>query len=212
MIRYRRSGHSTGTTPIPHGRFVRGLDRSTIAEVQRAPDSSRDQAVGEPRLPSRTVSSLRGEANLLTLPCGLREPRWAHGGRHPAAARTGRNSRRRPTFLRKAFAGTLATPPEELIGHDLVRAVLDQGVPGDAPQDGGGAHGLRLREGAHMEDAPFVTSPRTSNWLSSRCLGGRLAIRPADELHPVRTVSTPFPLATGCLGRPCCASGDDAAT
>ena len=57
--------------------------------------------------------------------------------------------KRRPTFLRKAFAGTLATPPEELIGHDLVRAVLTRGFPEMLRRTEAGRMGSRLREGPH---------------------------------------------------------------
>jgi hypothetical protein len=36
---------------------------------------------------------------------------------------------RRPAFLRKAFTGTLVRPPEEVIGDELVQAVLTGGYP-----------------------------------------------------------------------------------
>jgi len=149
MIRYRRSGHSTGTTPIPHGRFVRGLDRSTIAEVQRAPDLLRaiKQSVDHDRRPGRFL--LTGPANMLTLPAVSE----SLAGRMevvtllPLAQAETRE--RRPTFLRKAFAGTLATPPEELIGHDLVRAVLTRGFPEMLRRTEAARMGSRLREGPH---------------------------------------------------------------
>ena len=109
--------------------FVRGLDRSTIDEVQRAPDLLRaiKQSVDQDRRPGRFL--LTGSANVLTLPTVSE----SLAGRMevvtllPLARAETRE--RRPTFLRKAFAGTLATPPEELIGHDLVRTVLTGGFP-----------------------------------------------------------------------------------
>ena len=107
--------------------FVRGLDRSTIDEVQRAPDLLRaiKQSVDQDRRPGRFL--LTGSANVLTLPTVSE----SLAGRMEVVTLLplARPNRAKATFLRKAFAGTLATPPEELIGHDLVRAVLTGGFP-----------------------------------------------------------------------------------
>lgn len=109
--------------------FLRGLDRSTIDEVQRAPDLLRaiKRSVDQDRRPGRFL--LTGSANVLTLPTVSE----SLAGRMevvtllPLARAEIRQ--RRPTFLRKAFAGTLANSTEELIGHDLVWAVLTGGFP-----------------------------------------------------------------------------------
>ena len=117
-----------GARQDPTG-FMRGLDRSTIDEVQRAPDLLRaiKRSVDQDRRPGRFL--LTGSANVLTLPTVSE----SLAGRMevvtllPLSRAEIRG--RRPAFLRKAFAGTLVRPPEEMIGADLVLAVLTGGYP-----------------------------------------------------------------------------------
>ena len=109
--------------------FVRGLDHSTIDEVQRAPDLLRaiKTSVDQDRRPGRFL--LTGSANVLTLPTVSE----SLAGRMevvtllPLSRAELRG--RRPAFLRKAFTGALVKPPEEMIGDDLVHAVLAGGYP-----------------------------------------------------------------------------------
>lgn len=109
--------------------FMRGLERATIDEVQRAPDLLRaiKRSVDLDRRPGRFL--LTGSADLLTLPIvsDSLAGRMAVITLLPLARAEVRG--RRPAFLRKAFAQSLVTPPEEVIGNDLVRAVLGGGYP-----------------------------------------------------------------------------------
>jgi predicted AAA+ superfamily ATPase len=108
---------------------MRGLDQSTIDEVQRAPDLLRaiKRSVDQDRRPGRFL--LTGSANVLTLPTVSE----SLAGRMEVVTllplsrteiRGGRSA-----FLRKAFTGTLVRPPEEMIGDELVHAVLTGGYP-----------------------------------------------------------------------------------
>jgi predicted AAA+ superfamily ATPase len=109
--------------------FIRGLDQTTIDEVQRAPDLLRaiKRAVDHDRRPGRFL--LTGSANVLTLPTVSE----SLAGRMevitllPLSRAEIRG--RKPAFLRKAFTGTLVRPPEEMIGGTLVHAVLTGGYP-----------------------------------------------------------------------------------
>jgi predicted AAA+ superfamily ATPase len=109
--------------------FVRSLDQVTIDEVQRAPDLLRaiKQSVDRDRRPGRFL--LTGSANVLTLPTVSE----SLAGRLevvmllPLSRAETRG--KKAAFLRKAFAGTLVRPPEEVIGDELVRAVLTGGYP-----------------------------------------------------------------------------------
>lgn len=109
--------------------FVRGLDRSTIDEVQRVPELLRaiKRSVDNDRRPGRFL--LTGSANVLTLP----RVSESLAGRMEivnllplSQAEIGGG---KSGFLEKAFAGRLAKPPETMIGADLVRAVLTGGYP-----------------------------------------------------------------------------------
>lgn len=117
-----------GARQDPTG-FMRGLDHTTIDEVQRAPDLLRaiKRSVDQDRRPGRFL--ITGSANLLTLPTVSE----SLAGRmevvtllplSPAEIRG-----RRPAFLRKALTGALVRPPEVMIGDALVHAVLTGGYP-----------------------------------------------------------------------------------
>jgi uncharacterized protein len=109
--------------------FVRGLDRTTIDEVQRAPDLLRaiKRSVDEDRRAGRFL--LTGSAHILALP----QISESLAGRMeivnllPLARAEIR--RRKPTFLKSAFAGRITKPGEMMIDEDLVQAVLIGGYP-----------------------------------------------------------------------------------
>ena len=111
------------------GGLVRGLDKATIDEIQRAPDLLRSikRAVDMDRRAGRFL--LTGSANLLTVP-------------HVSESLAGRMEivnllplsqaeihRRKPAFLKSAFKGKPGKPGEALTGNDLVEAVLTGGYP-----------------------------------------------------------------------------------
>lgn len=109
--------------------LVRGLDRVTIDEVQRAPDVLRAIKVSldEDRRPGRFL--LTGSANVLALP----QVSESLAGRlavvsllplSPAEVRG-----KEPDFLGRAFDGGIADVGETIVGDDLVRLVLTGGFP-----------------------------------------------------------------------------------
>lgn len=109
--------------------FVRGLDRITIDEVQRAPDvlQAIKVSVDEDRRPGRFL--LTGSANVLALP-QLSESlagRLAVVSLLPfsPAEVVGRE----PNFLRKAFDGKVVDVEEAVVGDELVSLVLTGGFP-----------------------------------------------------------------------------------
>lgn len=69
--------------------LVRGLDRTTIDEVQRVPDLLRaiKKSVDEDRRPGRFL--LMGSANILTLPKVSESLAGPHGNRQPIPACAG---------------------------------------------------------------------------------------------------------------------------
>lgn len=109
--------------------FVRGLDRATIDEIQRAPGLllAIKKSIDEDGCPGRFL--LTGSANVLTL------PRVADSlaGRMEVirllplarAEITGRPS----TFLENAFAGELSAPNDVVLGDRLIELVLAGGFP-----------------------------------------------------------------------------------
>jgi uncharacterized protein len=117
-----------GARSDPAG-FVRGIERGTIDEVQRAPDLLRaiKRTVDQDRRPGRFL--LTGSANLLTIPTVSE----SLAGRMevitllPLARAELRG--KRPTFLRNAFAGQIVKPAEPMTGNALVQAVLTGGYP-----------------------------------------------------------------------------------
>jgi predicted AAA+ superfamily ATPase len=109
--------------------FVRHVDHLTIDEVQRAPELLRaiKRAVDNDRRPGRFL--LTGSADVLTLPTVSE----SLAGRLEVVTLLplshAETLGRKPQFLRKAFAGALVKPREELIGDALVQAVLAGGYP-----------------------------------------------------------------------------------
>jgi hypothetical protein len=109
--------------------LLRGVDRLTIDEVQRAPDLLRSikKSVDENRRPGRFL--LTGSANLLTVP----QVSESLAGRMEIVnllpLSQAEIHRRKPTFLKAAFQGKLGKAGETLIGRDLVDAVLIGGFP-----------------------------------------------------------------------------------
>jgi hypothetical protein len=109
--------------------LVRVLDRTTIDEVQRAPQILRaiKKSVDEDRRAGRFL--LTGSANILTLP----QVSESLAGRMeivsllPLSRAEIRG--KKPTFLKTAFAGHVSRPAEKMTGDDLVEAVLIGGYP-----------------------------------------------------------------------------------
>ncbi len=109
--------------------FIRGLDRATIDEIQRAPDLllAIKKTVDEDYRPGRFL--LTGSANALTLPwvadslAGRMEMlRMLPLARAEIESRT-------PTFLERLFEGKLQSQRNAIVGDDLVAAVLLGGFP-----------------------------------------------------------------------------------
>ena len=109
--------------------LVRGLNRTTIDEVQRAPDLLRaiKRSVDDDRRAGRFL--LTGSANILTLP----QVSESLAGRMEIVSLLPLSQteirRRKPTFLKSAFEGKLGKPAEMMIGDDLVQTVLIGGYP-----------------------------------------------------------------------------------
>jgi uncharacterized protein len=109
--------------------FVRGLDRATIDEIQRAPELilAIKRSVDEDTRPGRFL--LTGSANLLTIPtvADSLAGRMAIVDLLPLSMS---EIRRRPTrFLDEVFRGNAPMPSETIVGEDLVTAVLTGGYP-----------------------------------------------------------------------------------
>jgi predicted AAA+ superfamily ATPase len=109
--------------------FVRGLDRATIDEIQRAPELilAIKRSVDEDPRPGRFL--LTGSANLLTVPtvADSLAGRMAIVDLLPLSVS---EIRRRPsTFLEQVFHGNAPKPSEPILGEDLVTAVLTGGYP-----------------------------------------------------------------------------------
>ena len=109
--------------------FVRGLDRATIDEIQRAPELILviKRSVDEDTRPGRFL--LTGSANLLTIPtvADSLAGRMAIVDLLPLSMS---EIRRRPTrFLDEVFRGNAPMPSETIVGEDLVTAVLTGGYP-----------------------------------------------------------------------------------
>ena len=109
--------------------LVRALDRTTIDEVQRAPDLLRaiKKSVDDDRRAGRFL--LTGSANILTLP----QVSESLAGRMeivsllPLSRAEIRG--KKPGFLKAAFDSKLGKPADPMIGEDLVQAVLVGGYP-----------------------------------------------------------------------------------
>ena len=109
--------------------FIRGLDRATIDEIQRAPDLllAIKRSVDEDYRPGRFL--LTGSANVLTLPrvadslAGRMETlRLLPLARAEVAGKA-------PTFLDRLFAGKLQGDRKAIVGDELVRLALLGGFP-----------------------------------------------------------------------------------
>lgn len=109
--------------------FVRGLDRVTIDEVQRAPDvlQAIKVSVDEDRRPGRFL--LTGSANVLDLP----QVSESLAGRLAVVSllpfSPAEVGGRKPDFLRKAFGGEVADVEKAVWGDELVSLVLTGGFP-----------------------------------------------------------------------------------
>ncbi len=109
--------------------FIRGLDRTTIDEIQRAPDLllAIKKTIDEDYRPGRFL--LTGSANVMTLPriadslAGRMETmRMLPLARAEIEGRT-------PTFLERLFEGDLRKARNAVVGEDLVHSVLLGGFP-----------------------------------------------------------------------------------
>ena len=109
--------------------FIRGLDRATIDEIQRAPSLllAIKKTVDEDYRPGRFL--LTGSANVMTLP-------------HVADSLAGRIETlrllplarfeimgRTPVFLEQLFAGDIQSPSDMIVGDELVNISLAGGFP-----------------------------------------------------------------------------------
>lgn len=109
--------------------FVRGLDRATIDEVQRAPELllAIKRSVDEDRRPGRFL--VTGSANLLTLPrvADSLAGRMSIIDLLPLSAA---EIQRRPSrFISEAFNGRVAAPAKFVLDDELVKVVLSGGYP-----------------------------------------------------------------------------------
>lgn len=109
--------------------FIRGLDRATIDEIQRAPELilAIKRSVDEDKRPGRFL--LTGSANLLTLPrvADSLAGRMAIVDLLPLSTAEIRN--RPPHFFAEVFRGRVPKPAAPIVGEDLVAAVLAGGYP-----------------------------------------------------------------------------------
>ena len=109
--------------------FLRGLDRVSLDEVQRAPELLRaiKRAVDQDRRPGRFL--LTGSADLLALP---RASESLAGRMEVITLLPLAHSellRRRPRFLDHAFTGKLGSVASPILGPDLVELMLSGGYP-----------------------------------------------------------------------------------
>ena len=109
--------------------FLRGLDRASLDEVQRAPELLRaiKRAVDQDRRPGRFL--LTGSADLLALP---RASESLAGRMEVITLLPLAHSellRRRPRFLDLAFRSKLGSIVDPVVGPDLVELVLSGGYP-----------------------------------------------------------------------------------
>ena len=109
--------------------FVRGLDRATIDEIQRAPELvlAIKRSVDDDPRPGRFL--LTGSANLLTVPrvADSLAGRMAIVDLLPLSMSEIR--RHQSHFLDETFSGHAPKPKDLVLGEDLVTAVLTGGYP-----------------------------------------------------------------------------------
>ncbi len=109
--------------------FIRGHDQAVVDEVQRAPELLRaiKLAIDHDRRPGRYL--LTGSANVLTLPTVSESLAGRMEVVRLLPLSRAEVHGRRPAFIEKAFAGTLAKPRRRLVADELVDAVLAGGYP-----------------------------------------------------------------------------------
>ena len=109
--------------------LVRGLDRTTIDEVQRVPDLLRaiKKSVDDDRRAGRFL--LTGSANILTLPRVSESLAGRMEIVNLLPLSRAEVQGKKPAFLKTAFDGKLGKPAGMLIGDELVQAVLIGGYP-----------------------------------------------------------------------------------
>ncbi len=109
--------------------FIRGLDRAVIDEVQRAPQllPAIKKSVDEDKRPGRFI--LTGSANILTISTASESlaGRMEVMELHPFSRSEIIGSP--PSFLDAAFQGNVPKPEENLIGDNLLGAILGGGYP-----------------------------------------------------------------------------------
>jgi uncharacterized protein len=109
--------------------LIRGLDKSALDEVQRAPELLRaiKRSVDQDRRPGRFL--LTGSANLLAIPTVSE----SLAGRMEIVSllplSQSEIGRHKPTFLKAAFKGKVTRPSDPILGSNLVDAVLVGGYP-----------------------------------------------------------------------------------
>jgi predicted AAA+ superfamily ATPase len=109
--------------------LIRGLHKSELDEVQRAPDLLRSikRSVDQDRRPGRFL--LTGSANLLAIP----RVSESLAGRMEIVSllplSLAEIAGHRPAFLKSALKGKVSKPPGVILGGDLVDAVLAGGYP-----------------------------------------------------------------------------------
>ena len=109
--------------------LIRGLHKSALDEVQRAPDLLRSikRSVDQDRRPGRFL--LTGSANLLAIP----RVSESLAGRMEIVSllplSLAEIAGHRPAFLKSALKGKVSKPPGVILGGDLVDAVLAGGYP-----------------------------------------------------------------------------------
>ncbi len=109
--------------------FLRGLDRVTIDEVQRAPDLllAIKKMVDEDYRPGRFL--LTGSANVMTLPRVADSLAGRIESLHLFPLARAEIEGRESVFLEQLFAGKIRGVSEAIIGDQLTRVVLTGGFP-----------------------------------------------------------------------------------
>ncbi|MFO1079568.1 MAG: ATP-binding protein [Reyranellaceae bacterium] len=109
--------------------FIRGQDRATIDEIQRAPDLllAIKKTVDEDYRPGRFL--LTGSANVMTLPRVADSLAGRMETIRMLPLARAEIDGRLPTFLERLFDGELQGQKKATIGDDLVRLVLLGGFP-----------------------------------------------------------------------------------
>ena len=109
--------------------FIRGLDRASIDEVQRAPDLllAIKKSVDEDQRPGRFL--LTGSANVLTLPRVADSLAGRMETIHMLPLARAEVSNRPPTFLEDLFEGRLRAQDQAVVGDDLIKLALLGGFP-----------------------------------------------------------------------------------